>query len=428
MARKRAGRPPGSKLVLARISNPNSREVRKALKAGFMRRVSRGIYAVPVSVPTRHARGTRTVSVQGSKGFISLKGTGQKRVVPREKSEKIISGFYYNSKMPPTHKFQGGFTEAHALHEARAAKELRKVFLESKTLDPVLLASKRFGLSKPPTFRVGAVFEPLQELVEFRKGEKKGVAYKRLAGVLTKRERAAFEKKFEKAKPGEVIVVRGKRALELAGIPEKTAKSHRLLLKSSVSDERLAAYPLLFSHLGKPHLKKSRELAFWKKKFQGFGFNLSVKNGRYFVKGRGLKEWVGLDESKALESIVSSFAAGLANGIHLCHDYLHASFSESSHNLHSSVHRRNIALGDRFNGAEIHDLETLRKKKGGLKERQARDIWIARDSIRYLAKLFGKGERAMKGEIAMGFTSRHSKQLFEHGLKAFNELLALTKK
>lgn len=428
MVRKRPGRPLGSKIVLAKASNTNSHEIRKALKSGFVRRISRGIYAVPVSVPTRHARDTRTVSVNGNNGFISLKGTGQKRVIPPGNGEAIILGFHYEPRMPPTHKFQGGFTEAHALHEARTVNEMRKAFWKNRNNDPVFIASKSFGVTRVPTFRVGGIFKPMQELVEFRKGEKKGSIYRRLSGILTKSERAAFEKKFERAKQGEIIAVRARRALELAGIPEKTAMSHRLLLKASVSDKRLAGYPMLFTPSGKPHSEKSTELAFWKKKFQGFGFNLAVKNGQYLVRGRGLKKWVPLEKSKVRESIVSSFAAGLANGIHLCHDYMHASFSESSHNLHSSVHRRNVALGNRFNGAEIHDLETLRKKKGRLKERQAKDLWIAMDSIRYLAKLFGKGERAMKGEIAMGFTSRQSKELYEQGLKVFNELLALTRK
>lgn len=427
MARKRPGRPPGSKLVLARASSTNSKEIRKALKAGFMRKVSRGVYAVPVSLPTRHSRETRTVSVNAGRRTISLKGTGQKRVVPAEKSEKIISGFYYDARMPPTHRFQGGLLEAHALHEARTVNELRKAFQRNRNADPVFIASKRFGLSRAPTFKVAGVFEPLQELVEFRKGKKKGAAYKKLVLMLGKKERAAFEKKFERAKPGEVIAVRAKRALELAGIPEKRAKRHRLLLKSSVSDRRLADYPLLFTPSGKAHSEKSPELAFWKKKFRDFGFDLKAENNQYLVRGRGLKKWTPLDKSMAREAIVSSFAAGLANGIHACHDYMHASFSEASNRLHSSVHRRNVALGDRFNGAEIHDLETIRAKKGCLKERQARDKWIAVDSIRYLSKLLAKGERAMRGEVSLGFTSRQSKELYEQGLKVFNELLALAK-
>ena len=45
----------------------------------------------------------------------------------------------------------------------------------------------------------------------------------------------------------------------------------------------------------------------------------------------------------------------------------------------------------------------------------------------HLAKLLGKGERAFRGPDRLAFTSRHSKKLYENGVRVFQELLSLGK-
>lgn len=433
MAKKRAGRPTDSTLVLARVKKPNTALIKKAIKDGFIRRVSRGVYAVPVSLPSEKLQDTRTVSSCDARGVLSLKGVGRKHAMSSDKGkgEAILMGFHYKPGMPPTHKFQGGLTEARAVREASAVEGMSRIFNSQKRLDPVLRASReRFGLNSAPTFRVAGYFKPLQGVIEFRKGEGKGSEYERLVGILNKRERAAFDRKFEKAKPGQIIVVRAERALELAGIPLGSRRAHTLLLKHSVSRERLSDYPQLFSHLGKPYRKGSVQFEFWRKKFQDFGFTLSIENGQYrvFKLSRSGKR-TEVEMNQALESIMAKFSAGLANGIHIVHHYMNASFTEKRRTIViSSLQRCNLGLGNKSNGVEIHDLETVGKHSKNLRALQEQDLEYARDRIRDLAQVLGKGQRAFRGEARLGFTSKHALELYRKGIRVLEEQLALGNK
>ena len=169
-------------------------------------------------------------------------------------------------------------------------------------------------------------------------------------------------------------------------------------------------------------------MGFWKRKFGEFEMNLGAENGRYVVSSPAFKGRIPLEDTRVLSGIVGSFAAGIANGTHIAHNKMHASFTETEGGMtHSSLSVSNVCLGNQSNGAEIHDLETVSKSRAKLKERQARDIEFAENAIRHLAKLLSRGEKAFKGELKAGFTSKRSKELYEYGIKVFEWLRAQAK-
>ncbi|MFH1233995.1 MAG: hypothetical protein V1493_00055 [Candidatus Diapherotrites archaeon] len=436
--------------IVATLEKGDRRVLRQARRAGFIKRTLRhGIfslkppyyapaYYVPVSVPTKKTnRETRRVFQVTRKGVLSLKGTGREREIPAGKGEAIIIGYRFVPNDLGGNQFLGGFVGRLARLESQRVKQIKTAFSEGIETDPVLSeARRRYGLTAPPTYSFGAIFRPRQAVVEFRKGDSgKGEEYPRLVRLLDKRERAEFEREYSEAKPGETIVVKSKRALELAEVPEAQRAEHRLYLDRSLSEKRILDYPQMFTPEGAPI--GGIGLKFWQDRFLDFDFRLEARGGKYIVSR--LKGWkvirTGVPFEDASNEIMEKFAAGLANGTHLCHEKLKSSFTMASppglEDLFggSSLQLRDVALGNRFSGAEIHDLETIKDNPRNPEDLRRTDIDLVRENIRFLAKCMGVGERTSAlGEARMGFTSRHAKYLYTHGMEVFNGLLALSRK
>jgi len=435
--------------IITRLEKGNRALLKRAQRAGIIERIPRrhsglrGIfslrdhYSVPVSIPTRKTnKETRRVTRQTKDGVMSIKGTARERNSPKGKGEAVTIGYRYAESDLGGNQFNGGLERRLAIAEERRVRQIRNIFSKGARTDPVLLQSRnRFGLTEPPTFHFVAIFKPEQTVLEFRKGyEGNGKEYARVVRLLGPKERAEFDRELTKAEPGETIIIRAKRGLELTKIPVSMRNSHRLFMDKSLSERRIFDYPKLFTSRGKPLASSGPDFRFWRDRFSDFGFGLEVRQGKYVVTKLGGRQErprkVSFEE--ATMEIMEKFSAGLANGIRICHDKLNSAYTMPSQagkeHLYpgSSLQLRDVSLGNKFSGAEIHDLETIKDNPPNLRELQAGDLDLVRDNIRFLAKLMGEGERTTgTGEARIAFTSQKSKKLYKQGSRVFQELLSL---
>ncbi|MFH1234878.1 MAG: hypothetical protein V1493_04680 [Candidatus Diapherotrites archaeon] len=213
---------------------------------------------------------------------------------------------------------RGGMIVGDARKNYSVAKRLNALFEESlagNTPDRVIKRAVELGATFPPTLEPVAVMRPEQAVFKYVRGKEPGSVFEEILEHLTAGEARAFKYEFKRKKPGDTIVFKSKKLMELSGIPENILKKQAVFIYSVPLELRMSDLHPLCNIDRLSAGKRNFAVSAWKKLFSAYGIDSTFSGGRLILRrgGRAIRP------EEALVQAMKAFSANMCGSIHLMH-------------------------------------------------------------------------------------------------------------